>query len=97
MLEYHRTTGVNKVTSIHVIALDAGNGKQLWIWTSEPGMFNPQVNANLIGIAGYNGVIYIKSDLGLFAISGSDGHILWHALQGTAPSSFGSPSVPDQN
>jgi len=75
-------------------ALHASTGAPLWHWTHPGGN---TVNAtNDVTIVGANGIVFVTSPQGFFALSGSDGHLLWKTLPGFHPPLFALPAVPDQ-
>lgn len=75
-------------------ALQARTGAPLWHWTHPGG--NTVNVTNDVTIVGANGIVFVTSPQGFFALSSSDGHLLWKTLPGFHPPLFALPAVPDQ-
>ncbi len=78
-------------TVLAVGALRAADGSQRWYWRSEPQRSTNGFNRSGASIGSTNpciaiidGVAYAGSTEGIYAIRGSDGHQLWHALDSEA-------------
>lgn len=78
-------------TVLAVGALRGDDGSQRWYWRSEPqrptngsNRYGASIGGTSPSIAAIDGVAYAGSTEGVYAIRGSDGHQLWHALDSEA-------------
>jgi outer membrane protein assembly factor BamB len=60
------------ITGVSVAAYDAGDGHELWHWTSPRGV-------TPAGSVASGGVVYVSEGSTLYALSVRDGHMLWQA------------------
>ncbi|GAC1346042.1 MAG: hypothetical protein NVSMB27_09000 [Ktedonobacteraceae bacterium] len=87
MFYYQQEDTTNNIEQ--VIARNKDDGKSRWRWTI-PGNYSPSYAEYMVA---YNGIVYVTTLHGIFALQGSDGRILWHVLATTNLEAAG-PSVP---
>lgn len=77
-----------------VLSLRASDGAPRWHWDSPNG--NTVSLMNDLSIVATQNIVFVTTPHGFFALSASDGQVLWHALVGKGPALFALPSVPGQ-
>ena len=84
---------VGQDSTWQVNAFNGRNGSLLWHWTNPSGHTTSSMND--VSIVGADGIVFVTSPQGFFALSGSNGHVLWQALLGFHPPLFTLPAVPN--
>lgn len=84
---------VGQDSTWQVNAFNGRNGSLLWHWTNPSGHTTSSMND--VSIVGANGIVFVTSPQGFFALSGSNGHLLWQALPSFHPPLFALPAVPN--
>lgn len=75
---YYKLDGTTN-TIEQVIARNTNDGRFRWRWTI-PGNYS---SSNSEHIVAYDGIVYVTTLHGIFALRGTNGHVLWHVLANT--------------
>jgi len=91
---YQSSVGGNLVNPLQIMALNTSTGATRWQQTL-PG--NHLYNAiNTVYTVALNGIVYVTTGQGVFALRGSDGQLLWHTPAHTDLESDAHPSVTEE-